>query len=265
MNTLLIGKSKAGKTRALETLPGATLIFSFDVGGWHSLYKRKKNVIVTSSFRDWLVTVKEPLTSNDILVVEYLTKDKIKVGGHPNFEATLLTNFILDHNSLWDEGTIEKSGLCHTSIDSLTGWQQPTLEFIVALNNRSETSQRDYGMAINKINEMVQSCVNLPLDFILTGHTVIEKDDTTGMIKEELMVYGKQLPTIICAKFDEILLSVRQRTPTGLEYLWATVPEGWMETAGCRNFDGLPPKIEQNFVKLYGDKLYHVNKQTKEV
>jgi hypothetical protein len=38
-NVLLIGDIGTGKTVSIETLPGGTILFNFDPGGWRSLQR----------------------------------------------------------------------------------------------------------------------------------------------------------------------------------------------------------------------------------
>lgn len=259
VNTLIFGKTKCGKTRSLDTLPSGVLDFSFDVGGWKSLGRGKKKVIVVRSFKEWLDDEKKPtLGKDEILVVDYATVGMIKAAQYTNADTTLIMNFINDHNLLWSrQEECVGRGIRHVVIDSLTSFQQPVLEFILALNGRLITVQQDWGQAIAKVNEILQSGVATPFDYILIAHTHIEKDELTGKIEEGLLIYGKTLPNVILAKFDDIFYATIENTPTGQKYLWGTMPEGFLKGVGTRNFDGLPSKIEPNFEKFYKDKLFN--------
>jgi hypothetical protein len=258
INVMLIGETKTGHTVAIETLPFGTVDFSFDIGGYHSLGRRGKKVIVSKSLKEWLDNPEKPtLKESEILVINYAVADIVELAQYTKFDATLLTNFINDHNLLWhrQKECIER-GIRHVAIDSLTSLQKPVMEYVMAINCRVLTTMQDWGQAINKVDEIVQSSVALPFDFIMTCHIQAEKDEMSGRIREIPLIYGKQLPNMLLAKFDDIFLTIKERTPAGLQFWWGSTPEGLLQCIGTRNFDNLPVRVEPNFKKLYGERLY---------
>jgi len=298
INDLIVGESKSGKTKSFETLPRGVLIFSFDIGGWHALArttdkrevgKEEESVWLTEtgrpltvikSFKNWMEQNGRALLPKEMLVVDYTVSDPIALGQYTQFDAALMTSFIYDHNQLWgkQKECIER-GICHVCIDSLTSMQRPVLEYIKAMNVRLITVVQDWGQAIDKVDEIVQSSVALPFDFIMSAHTQVEKDELSGRVRENLLIFGKSLPNVLLAKFDDIFLSIVQRSTTGMSYVWGTnrsgplqvyIPKGmdkdspqgqmWQYDGipiGTRNFTNLPPRIEQNFEKLYGERLFN--------
>jgi len=300
IKTLLVGESKTGKTRSFETLPRGVVDFSFDRGGWHALARtrdtsRKKGewedelwltetgrpLTVVNSFKTWVEKEDRPLLPKEIVVVDYAHADPVALGQYTQFDATLLTSFIYDFNQLWSlQSVCVEKGICHVTLDSLTSFQRPVLEYVKAMNARVITVVQDWGQAIDKIDEIISSGVALPFDFVLTAHTQVERDELMGRVRETLLIYGKTLPSVLLAKFDDIFLSVADRTSGGMSYKWGTNRSGPMQVyiqkgfekdappsqmvpydgvpVGTRNFTGLPPRVEPNFEKLYGDKLFHV-------
>ncbi len=297
INTLLVGESKSGKTKSLETLPRGMIVFSFDIGGWHALARKSESgretqeeescwltetgrpLTVIKNFKSWLEQNGRKLLPKEILVVDYAVADPVALGQYTQFDAMLMTNFIWDHNQLWSkQKECMAMGICHVCIDSLTSMQRPVLEYIKAMNARLITVVQDWGQAIDKIDEIVQSSVALPFDFIMSAHTQVEKDELSGRVRENLLIFGKSLPNVLLAKFDDIFLSIAQRSHTGMTYQWGTnrsgplqvwIPKGMEKDSpqgqmypyegipiGTRNFTNLPPRIEQNFEKLYGEKLF---------
>lgn len=298
INTLLIGESKSGKTNSFTTLPGCVLDFSWDIGGWKPFARKRdttreigkgeeslwitdngRPVTVVRSFKGWLETNERRLLPREMLVVDYAVADPVALGQYTQFDATLMTSFIYDFNMLWNkQEECMQRGICHVCKDSLTSFQRPALEYVKAMNARVITVVQDWGQAIDKIDEIVQSGVALPFDFVMTAHTQVEKDELSGRVREALLIYGKALPSVLLAKFDDILLSVAERTPSGMSYKWGTnrsgplqvwIPKGMERDGppammwpyegvpiGTRNFSNLPPRIEQDFGKLYGDRLF---------
>ena len=276
MNAMLIGKTKTGKTGSLETLPGGTVDYSFDSGGWRCLTeypqdaqqgvwakpstakhgRRRKWVKVIPKFAEWFKG-EEILQPDQILVVDYVVKAPIEDTQYTHVNSELVMTYIRDVNLLWDFDKARAKGICHFATDSLTSMQRPVVEYILAMQGRVTTSIGDYGLAINKMDEIVASCVSLPFDFIFICHTQMEKDEKTGTIEEVPLIYGKQLPNQLLARFDEIFITLNQPSPSGVGFFWCPAPEGFMRSAGTRNFDvnSLPSRLEPNFRKLYGEKL----------
>lgn len=254
INVLLIGESKSGKTSSIETLPRGTVLFSFDKGGWHSLGRKGKKLTVVPKFGEWFKD-ELMLEPTDILCVDYAVSDTVEPNQYTRVDQTLIHTFIQDFNLLWSPKASDK-GIFHIAIDSLTSMQRPVLEYVMAINNRVMATQQDWGQAINKVDEIIQSAVGLPFDFILTSHIQAEKDEISGKIRELPLIYGKQLPNLLLAKFDDIYLTFSERTPAGLQFFWGTSPEGLLKIIGTRNFDNLPARVAPNFMKLYAEKLY---------
>jgi hypothetical protein len=295
---LVVGESKTGKTASLDTLPRGLVDFSWDIGGWRPFARqpnRKRDlhsceqeawvtdrgnpVTVIGSFYEWLEKAQRPLLPSERLVVNYAEADPITMGQYTGGNATIMTRFFNDFNCLWNQQQkCQEVGVCHISIDSLTSMQRPMLEYIMAMNARVVRAVQHWGQAIDKIDEVIQSGVALPFDFILTAHTQVEKDELSGRVREGLLIYGKTLPSVLLAKFDDIFLSVAERSPGGMSYRWGTnrsgplqvyLPKGMEKDApsaqmwpyegvpvGTRNFSNLPPRIEQDYTKLYGERLF---------
>lgn len=300
VKVLLVGESKTGKSLSLDTLPRGLVDFSWDIGGWRPFARTRDTarapregeeelwltdkgnpVTVTRSLKVWLEKADRPLLPRERLVVDYATADPITMGQYTGNDAVLMTGFFNDFNCLWgQQKECVERGVCHVSMDSLTSYQRPMMEYVKAMNARVITVVQDWGQAIDKIDESIQSGVALPFDFIMTAHTQPEKDELQGVVREQLLIYGKSLPATLLAKFDDIFRSLAERTQSGMKYSWGTdrsgplqvyIPKGMEKGApdaqtwpymgvpvGTRNFTGLAPRVPQDFVALYGDKLFNV-------
>ncbi len=252
MNTLLIGKSKTGHTKCQETFPRGLVMFSFDREGYLSI--RKKKLIIRKSFREWLKEDTK-LNPDEALIIDYTVADPILLDKYIKYDMTPITNLILDANTFWLP-EIKGKGICHVSIDSLTGLQDPVLEYIVACQSRQTTSINDYGLAIKKVAEIIKSFVSLPQDFILTTHIQSDKDESTQEIREQPLIYGKNLPDLLVSLFTTVFQTTTQLTPQGIKFVWDTQPTAYLKTVGTRLFDNLPKYIEPDFQKWFADYLY---------
>ena len=223
--------------------------------------RKPKRVIVVKTLREWLAK-NEKLEPDQIVVVDYETKDPIATGMLIKYDQTNYSNFVLDENQLWTPG-IEQRGISHVVADGLTGLQFCVLEAIVVLANRTDkgTSQFEYGKAIDKMKEVVQSLCHLPFDFVLTCHYQGDKDEITGKIKEQIQVYGKALPNLIASMMDDIYFAFADASSGRMEYWWGTNPQMLLKCIRQRSFDDLPIKIKANFSEQYKGTLYPVSKK----
>ena len=266
---VLIGEPGGGKTVAIETLPGGTILANFDQGGWKSLERditipikgrKPKKIKHAKNLREWFAT-QDKLAKDEILVIDYSEYSKptpMSVGLLTNYDPNVYTDFAQDINSLELKAVEYKErGVCHLVADSLTGLQWYVLHGMVNLAGHAGkgTSQYTYGLAIEKIREIVDLCCHIPFDFILTTHVESEKDEVVGKICETILLYGKKLPGIVLSMIDDIYY-VSVATATGTkEYWFETAPQMFLRIIRQRSFDNLPIKIKPNFSEIYKGKM----------
>lgn len=222
-----------------------------------------KKLKFAPSYRDW-VKQDEELKSDEILVIDYYAADAIANGMLPKYDSANFRNFILDENELW-KPEAEERGVCHVVVDSLTGMQYSLLDYVVCLRGPTKsgwmgTDEDVYGKAIEKMKEAIDSLVSLKFDFILTAHVEIEKDAVSGKVLEQPLIYGRKLPGLILSKMDDIYYAYSDFSTGKLDYFWGTQPQMLLKIIGQRSFDSLPVRVEPNFQKLYGDRLFSKGK-----
>jgi len=265
-NIVLIGEPGSGKTVLVETLPGGTIDFNFDQGGWKSLdrqapsSKRKpKRILHSQTLRSWFEK-KERLMKDQILIIDYsmYAPTMMNTGMLTNFDPKVYFDFGMDINHL--EKNVEEykqRGVCHFVADSLTGLQWYVLHGVVNLAGHAAkgTSQYTYGLAIEKMREIIDVCCQIPLDFILTSHVESEKDELVGKVNETILLYGKKLPGIILSMIDDIYYTSQMMGAGGKEFWLETAPQMFLRIIRQRSFDDLPIKLKPNFSELYKEKL----------
>ncbi len=276
---LLIGPPGSGKTVALETLPGGTVDFNFDPGGWKSLDRpqlsqqerelilsgKKKGRIpkklkFAKTLRAWLSVKENKLEKDEILIIDYEPKiHQVKLGLTPAYSTEIFMESGADLNSL-ETPLAEGRGICHVCADSLTWWQWVILESMVVFRGSTKsgymgTDQDVYGKAIEKMKEVIDVCCHLPFDFIYTAHIQTDKDDIIGRIKEEIAIYGKKLPELVASMTDDIFVASADTSVDPSIYNWGAHPVDFLKAVRTRGFDNLPRKFEANFSKLYGSRL----------
>jgi len=266
-NIVLVGDVGGGKTVSLETLFGGTIDFNFDEGGWRSLERvgaqkilaqkigrHPKELKFASNLREWFGK-KEELQKNEILIIDYSTySTPMSVGMLTNFDPKIYLDFAQDINHLESNAQAYKErGICHFTNDSLTGMQWYVLHGMVNLAAHASkgTSQYTYGLAIEKVREIVDTCCHLPFDYILTAHIAAEKDDIVGKIQETILLYGKKLPGILLSMIDDIYYASAPMMAGKKEFWFETSPQMFLKIIRQRSFDDLPIKIKPNFAEIY--------------
>jgi hypothetical protein len=259
-----ISEPGAGKTVLIETLPCGAVDFNTDPGGWKSLERveakagrHPKKLKHSPTLRWWLTQTKEELQKDEILIIDYSAlATPMNVGLLTNYDSKQYFDLGQDINALSAMKT-GKRGIFHFAIDSLTGLQWYVLHGMVNLAGHTlkGTSQYTYGLAIEKIREIIDVCCHIPFDFYLTAHVESEKDEIVGKIQETILLYGRKLPGIVLSMIDDIYyMSVS--TMTGKkEYSLETSPGMFLKIIRQRSFDDLPIKLKPNLTELYKGQL----------
>jgi len=263
-NIVLISDPGAGKTTIIETLPCGTVLFNFDPGGWRSLERdvskpspgrHPKKLKFAVNLRTWIAS-KDILQKDEILIIDYsIYSTPMNVGALTGFDSKVFFEFGQDLNAL--EKLPKEFGVAHFAVDSLTGLQWYVLHGMVNLAGHAAkgTSQYTYGLAIEKMREIIDVCCHIPYDFILTTHIESEKDEIIGKIQETILLYGKKLPGILLSMIDDIYYCSITVVSGKKEYWLETSPQMFLKIIRQRSFDDLPMKLKPNFSEIYKGKL----------
>jgi hypothetical protein len=245
---LNVGESHMGKTRALSTLKGNTVIFNFEppdnVSSLTVPYVEMKRLT------DWWKLAK-PIEG--ILVVQY---GMIA----PSFDASAFLNptkdsaqaFIEDMQSLETQlGKVD-----NLVVETLEPLSLAYLEFIAASGGGRRSDAKiqlqDYNVLVTKVRSALGKLMSFGKNFVLTAHLDADKDETTGRVKVLPMSVGRKLGPLMPKLFSEIFCSeIRSKAGGGIEYVWNTKPEpgGFLTFLGSRKDKNgkLPKYIEPNY------------------
>lgn len=139
------------------------------------------------------------------------------------------------------------------ALDSLAPFATEALDFVVAMNNRKDTQIQDYKITLSKIGEVLNALFSFGKNFVMTAHLQSETDQVTGRGRVVPQVWGKDLPSDIPKKFSEVFQTQTMSNPKtsgGVDYMWLTKPDGFVNFLGSRLRDDLPRIIPQDFAKL---------------
>lgn len=193
-NALVLGESGTGKTFLLRTARRPVHIDSFDPGG-------SKNLL------DWI-------KSGDVVVdSQYESEDPTKPFAFSKWKKEFdyrLRGGYFDHIGTY-------------VIDSATTWSEAIMNSILqkaGISGQAPRFTKDYVPQKIEIRNYLRKCLDLPCDFILTGHAEVKEDvDDQGrtVMKFRFMTTGKGVTTVPLL-FDEQYFLITRRSPRGPEY-----------------------------------------------
>lgn len=198
-NLLLLGESGTGKTFLCRTARKPVHIDSFDPGGTKGLRDEiaKGEVIVDTSYES-----ENPVNPGAFLSWKN-TFDKRCRMGYFNHIGT----YVLDSSSTWSDAImnyiLKKAGIA----------------------GEAPRFTKDYTPQKIEIRNWIKKMLDLPCDFILTGHLEAQKDEIDGKVRMRYLTTGKGTQTIPLM-FDEIWVMEPKETSSGVQYRILTQATG---------------------------------------
>lgn len=247
-SAMLVGPPKTGKTQSLSTLPKSALPMwycNFDSGDAAEPLLRK------AVERGWGGTDFVEHTYGN--VGNRLGLTQVRPRGREvwlEFAADIngLFEYVDPSTGFWKRNA--PIVLPETIvIDSMSAYQNVVMDFVLAMNGHDlgapkTDARQDYGQAMGKIEETIETILSLPVNLIATFHEIVLQDELTSQITALPKLFGQgTLAPNIGRHFGAVLYS----RVTGDRYEWITRPEGFVKSAGIRSLEGVPTKIAQDF------------------
>ncbi len=226
-NLLLLGESGSGKTTLCSTARLPIHVDSFDPGGtkaWTELVTSGK-AIVDSRYEGDDPTkpvIPKPAGGPPGLDWAYMVWKK-------EFERRVKTGYF-DHIGTY-------------VMDSATTWSLSIMNWVLGqagIPGQAPRFTKDWGPQKIEIQNYIKKMLDLPCDFIMTGHLESDKDEVSGRIRYKFMTTGKA-EIIIPLQFDEIWTMIsEQKGMKDIEYKVLTAKNGAYPGAtriGSKKFD----------------------------
>ncbi len=127
---------------------------------------------------------------------------------------------------------------------------------IVSRAGKAPRFTHDYVPQKIEILNILKTLLDLPCDFILTGHLEPNKDEVTGALSYEYLCVGKA-SLIIPLEFDEIWIMRTEETSSGTNYKIQTQSNEMYRAASRLAQDGLLDFYEEPDIKAILKKTGH--------
>jgi hypothetical protein len=218
VNWLLYGPFGVGKTVTASTGRKPMLVYSFDPGGWSG------------------TIIRPQIDNGDIIVTMFENEDPKKPHCFGDFEK----QFDADKAA----GIFDKLG--SVVIDSLTGMADCAIHHVLKLAGKPNTTPTlpDYLTRQVMLMSVLDDFCALPCDFILTAHTVLEKDEESHKLIATLDT-SKGMITAVPRKFDEVLVPVcLPKDGDKVEYKLQMLPDSMFKARSRLNSGNLFSKFE---------------------
>lgn len=211
-NLLLLGESGSGKTSLCSTSRLPIHFDSFDPGGTKALMSEVKSgkVIVDSRWE---------------------SEDPTKAAIHKSSGAPGYVQAYPEWKKEF-ERRVAMGYFNHIGtyvLDSATTWSMAIMNWVLDRDGflgQAPRFTKDYGPQKIEIQNMIKRMLDLPCDFIMTGHLESDKDEVSGRIKYKFMTTGKA-EVIIPLQFDEIWTCLaEQKGMKDVEYRILTAKNG---------------------------------------
>lgn len=226
-NLLLLGESGSGKTTLCSTARLPIHVDSFDPGGtkaWGGLVNSGKAIVDARYESDdpTKQTIPKPAGQAPGLDWAYMVWKK-------EFDRRIKIGYF-DHIGTY-------------VLDSCTMWSLSIMNWVLGQAGLPGTAPRftkDWGPQKVEIQNMIKKMLDLPCDFIMTGHLESDKDEVSGKIKYKFMTTGKA-EIIVPLQFDEIWTMIsEQKGMSDISYKVLTAKNGAYPGAtriGFKKFD----------------------------
>lgn len=222
-NLLLLGEMGSGKTFLVRTARKPIHIDSFDPGGSKGL--------------------EDLIKTGDVIVdSRYESEKPTKPFAFTEWKAVMETRL--------REGYFDHIGTY--MLDSSTTWSKAIMNSILKKAGIAGSAPRftkDYTPQKVAIENAIYECLDLPCDFILTGHLEPFRDESDGgRVRFRYMTTGKGA-LIIPTLFDEIWVCDPKDTSMGVEYRILTQNTGTITCRSRLSKNGLLDKYEKTDIR----------------
>lgn len=262
-----MGKQKTCKTGCVVgTYPKPMLVLLYDEGGL-DVIPSKANVATDKDAIRFDVTAEEIVTIKPSGFAEWLARpmaDQPKVLCVDLCDATTKVaamDFKPIANSMVQQGTIDVINALSTRnangplpwrtvvMDPITRLQDGIIGHIAQSSSDSLKNAMVWApMVGSKVYQILGVITSLNAHVVVLFHSAEEKDERTGSINENAVIYGSKARSAVGALFSQWVYAAKQ----GHKPVIFTQDQGFIKGVGCRWPANLPAICGADFQSIYG-------------
>lgn len=231
---LLLGESGAGKSIGASTFPGLKHYADFDnkIESTAMFHAKNKEVLDSISVVQYgkMPVTGDAKTSRKARMQAFLDDLKAVYALQNNKQPLPFQTLVIDTISTMADSILED----YRYVSQL-GIKRP---------NADQNSQSDYGLLATHVKQIITGILSLDCHVVVVGHTMREKDETTGVITNQIMFPG-QMSNRLGIYFQEVYFA---RLDSAGKHVWQTKADP--KSPFCKSARGLPPEIPANFAEI---------------
>lgn len=228
---LLVGESGSGKTVNSVTFPGKKLVADFDnkIESAALFYAKDKNFLNNIDVKLYGRMPIKPLSGQKSRMKSFLDDLQGYYDLQNKKQKLPFDTYILDTASFMADAILEDY-----RVVSQLGIKRP---------NPDQNSQSDYGLLATHVKQIISGLLTLDANIVIIGHTQREKDETSGIITNQIM-----FPGAMSQKMGSYFLETYFAKIVNGQHIWQTKADA--KSPFCKTARNLPPEIPANFAEI---------------
>lgn len=232
VKALILGESGAGKTVGACTFPGKKQVMDFDgkISSAAKFYAGNKEVLESIEFNPYGKMTVKGGDGNKPRMRAFLDDLQVYFNMQNKKQKLPFDTIIIDTITTMTDSIMEDYRYV-----SQTGVKRPNID---------QNSQSDYGLLATHFKQILTGCLALDAHVVVLGHTMLSKDESTGVVSNEILMPG-QMSSKLGIYFEEVYFA---KVNDKKERVWQTQADN--KTRFCRTQRNLPPEITANFAEI---------------
>lgn len=228
---LLLGESGSGKTIGALTFPGEKVVADFDnkISSAAKFYAKDKDLLSKVDVRQYGKMSIKAVPGGKSRMKSFLDDVQIYFDMQNKKQKLPFETLVLDTVSTMADSILED----YRYVSQL-GIKRPNVD---------QNSQSDYGLLATHVKQIITGCLALDCHLVVIGHTQREKDESTGIITNQMMFPGA-MSNKMGIYFEETYLA---KIVDG-KHVWQTKADS--KSPFCKTARGLPMEVPAHFAEI---------------
>lgn len=232
VKALILGGSGSGKTVAAASFPGEKVWADFDnkISSVAKFHAKDKELLGKIDVRQYGKMAIKAIAPAKHRMRAFLDDLQVYFDMQNKKQKLPFDTLVIDTITTLTDSIMEDYRYV-----SQTGVKRPNLD---------QNSQSDYGLLATHFKQIITGSLSLDANVVVLGHTMLSKDESTGIISNEILMPG-QMSSKLGIYFEEVY---HQKIAADGKRVWQTQPDS--KSSFCRTQRGLPNEIPAHFAEI---------------